>query len=137
MQVADALTPTMEQATAFFGSPEDGPFTMVNLLKFREKAIYPDGSDADLSGFDAYLRYAAAVGAHIEAVGGTPGFSGQVTGLLLGSVEVLWDMVALVEYPSLAAFQKMVTNPEYAVISVHRAAGLAGQLNIKTKRFAG
>ena len=137
MQVVNAVTPSMEQATAFFTAAEDGPFTMVNLLKFKEKAEYPDGSDADLSGFQAYLRYGMAVRAHIEAVGGKPGYAGRVTGLMLGEVEELWDMVALAEYPSLAAFQAMVANPEYAKISVHRTAGLAGQLNIKTQGSAG
>ena len=42
-------------------------------------------------------------------------------------------MVGLVEYPSLQAFQAMLTTPEYQEIAVHREAGLAGQLNIKVK----
>ncbi len=133
MNVTNAVLPTPEQAVAFFSAAEDGPFTMINLLKFKEKAEYPDGRDADLSGFEAYLRYGMAVGAHIEAVGGKPGYAGRVTGLMLGEVEELWDMVALAEYPSLAAFQAMVANPDYHVISEHRTAGLAGQLNIKTQ----
>jgi uncharacterized protein (DUF1330 family) len=56
-----------------------------------------------------------------------------VTGLLLGEVEELWDMAALAEYPSLAAFRAMATSPEYQAIEHHRRAGLAGQLNIRTK----
>ena len=60
-------------------------------------------------------------------------FSGAVTGLMLGEVEENWDMVAMVEYPTLASFQKMVSLPEYQAITHHRTAGLAGQLNIKTK----
>lgn len=133
MQVINAVMPSADQLAAFLGAGEDGPFTMVNLLKFKEKAEYPDGRDAHLSGFEAYLRYGMAVGAHITAVGGKPGYAGRVTGLMLGEVEELWDMVALAEYPSLAAFQAMVANPDYHVISEHRTAGLAGQLNIKTK----
>lgn len=133
MQVVNAVMPTAEQIAGFFGAGEDGPFTMVNLLKFKDKAEYPDGRDAHLSGYEAYLRYGMAVGAHIEAVGGKPGYAGRVTGLMLGEVEELWDMVALAEYPSLAAFQAMVANPDYHRISEHRTAGLAGQLNIKTQ----
>jgi uncharacterized protein (DUF1330 family) len=44
-------------------------------------------------------------------------------------------MVALVEYPSLAAMQKMLSSPEYQAIEVHRKAGLAGQLNIRTSQI--
>jgi uncharacterized protein (DUF1330 family) len=133
MNVINRLTPSAEQATAFFGSAEDGPFVMVNLLKFKDKAEYPDGSDADLPGAAAYLRYGMAVRACIEKVGGTAGYAGPITGLMIGDVEDLWDMVALAEYPSLAAMMEMVRDPEYQTISVHRTAGLAGQLNIKTR----
>ena len=133
MNVINRVTPSAEQGTAFFGGAEDGPFVMVNLLKFKDKAEYPDGSDADLPGAAAYLRYGMAVRAFIEKVGGTAGYAGPVTGLMIGDVEELWDMVALAEYPSLAAMMEMVRDPEYQAISVHRTAGLAGQLNIKTR----
>ncbi|MEP0391893.1 MAG: DUF1330 domain-containing protein [Erythrobacter sp.] len=136
MQVVNQTIPSQEQMNEFFGSGEDGPFVMVNLLKFKTKAEYADNRETDLSGAEAYAIYGAAVGKCIADVGGTPGFAGQVTGLLLGEVEENWDMVALVEYPSLEAFRTMMTSPEYQKIAVHRSAGLAGQLNIKTKARA-
>jgi uncharacterized protein (DUF1330 family) len=132
MQVTNAVFPSMEQASAFFGSPEAGPFVMVNLLKFKAKAEYADGSDADLSGAEAYARYGKAVQACLASVGGHQVYAGPVTGLMLGEVEELWDMVALAEYPSLAAMQAMISSPEYQAIEHHRKAGLAGQLNIRT-----
>lgn len=137
MNVTNAVTPPPAQAAAFFSGPEDGPFVMVNLLKFKERATYSDGSDADLSGREAYLRYAAAVQACLAAVGGRALYAGAVTELLLGEVDELWDMVALAEYPSRAAMMAMVMSPDYQAIEVHRHAGLAGQLNIRTKAFAG
>jgi uncharacterized protein (DUF1330 family) len=133
MIVTNEIFPSAERAQAFFSAPEDGPFCMVNLLKFKEKATYPDGSDADLSGRDAYLRYGVAVMACLEKVGGRAHFSAFVDGLLLGEVEDLWDMVAIAEYPSRAAMMAMVQSPDYQAIEVHRLAGLAGQLNIRTK----
>lgn len=132
MNVVNAVLPTPQQIADFFGAPE-GPFVMINLLKFRAKAAYPDGRDADLTGFEAYMRYAVAVGAELERVGARAGHAGPVTGLLLGEVEELWDMVALAQYPSLAAMRAMIEHPDYQAIAVHRAAGLAGQLNIKTQ----
>ncbi|MDH4391303.1 MAG: DUF1330 domain-containing protein [Aquabacterium sp.] len=133
MQFKNQLHLTADQAKAFFEAPEDGPFVMVNLLKFKPKAEYADGSDADISGFEAYGRYGRKVRHLILKVGGTPGYAGPVTGLRLGEVEELWDMVALAGYPSLAAMKEMVESPDYRELAKHRDAGLAGQLNIKTK----
>lgn len=133
MEVVNKLVPTPEQAKAFFSDKEDGAFVMVNLLKFHDKAQYPDRSNAEMSGFEAYMIYGAAVGDHIRRVGGRPLTNGLVTGLMLGEVEELWDVIALVEYPSLKAFQTMILAPDYQEIARHRDAGLAGQLNIKIK----
>lgn len=133
MKVINTVLPTQAQFQDFFGHPEDGPFVMVNLLKFKEKAEYDDGSDAHLSGREAYARYGAVVTGLIEALGGRIRYTGAVTGLLLGEVEDLWDAVALAEYPSLAAFQAMAVSPEMHAIERHRKAGLAGQLNIRTR----
>ncbi|QLC24939.1 DUF1330 domain-containing protein [Parasphingopyxis algicola] len=133
MHYENEVMPNPERLQEFLGESEDGPFVMVNLLKFRDQAEYPDGADADLSGLEAYMRYGAGIGVCLDAVGARPLFTGPVTGLLLGQVEELWDMVALAEYPSLNAFKTMMTSPEYQEISIHRTAGLAGQLNIKTK----
>lgn len=137
MQVTNAVFPPMEQAMAFFAGPDDGAFVMVNLLKFKPKAEYEDGSDADLTGAEAYARYGKAVQACLAAVGGEQVYAGPVTGLLLGEVEELWDMVALARYPSLAAMQAMIASPDYQAIEHHRKAGLAGQLNIRTRPIGG
>lgn len=132
MNIVNAVDPTPEQAIAFFSAAEDGPFVMVNLLKFKEHAEYPDGSDAHLTGAEAYARYGAAVQAELARVGGRSIYAGRVSGLLLGMIEEEWDMIALAEYPSRAAMRDMVMSESYQVIAVHRTAGLAGQLNIRT-----
>jgi uncharacterized protein (DUF1330 family) len=137
MKVVNAVLPPPEQAMEFFGAPEDGPFVMVNLLKFKPRAEYADGSDAHLTGAEAYARYGEAVAKLVEGLGGRIRYSGRVTGLLLGEVEELWDTVALAEYPSLAAFRAMAVSPQMQAIEHHRKAGLAGQLNIRTRPGAG
>jgi uncharacterized protein (DUF1330 family) len=136
MIVSNALHPRPEQAMAFFAADDGQPMCMVNLLKFRDKAEYADGSDPDLSGREAYARYAEGVRACLDAVGGKVRFSGAITGLLLGEAEELWDMVAIAEYPSRKAMLTMVQSPEYQAITRHRDAGLAGQLNICTRAAA-
>jgi uncharacterized protein (DUF1330 family) len=137
MNVVNAVFPPAEQAAAFFGAAEDGPFVMINLLKFKEHADYPDGSDADLSGREAYARYGAGVQACLAAVDGKALYAGAVTELMLGEVDELWDMVALAQYPSRAAMLTMIQSPDYQAIEKHRVAGLTGQLNIRTKPLQG
>lgn len=137
MQVKNAVQPGGEQAKGFFATDEDGPFIMVNLLKFKPFAEYEDGSDAHLTGAQAYARYTVEVRKLLTSIGGRPRFSGAVTGLLLGDVEDLWDMVALAEYPSLSAMSDMMRSAGMQAISHHRRAGLAGQLNIRVKPGAG
>ena len=132
MEVVNHVMPNMARAMAFFGAPEDGPFVMVNLLKFHDRAQYDDG-DRGLSGVEAYMLYGEGVRKLVEGLGGKVRYQGRVTDLMIGEVEELWDVVALAEYPSLEAFRNMAMSPEMHAIEHHRKAGLAGQLNIKTK----
>jgi len=128
----NALHPSSENLKAFAAEPSAGPVAMVNLLKFRDKAAYKDGRLDDISGVEAYMRYATEMRKIVERAGGRFLFSGRVKGLVVGEVEELWDVVAVVEYPSKAEFQRLVTSPEVQAIAIHRDAGLAGQLLILT-----
>jgi uncharacterized protein (DUF1330 family) len=104
----------------------------LNLLKFKQHAEYEDGRETSLSGREAYALYAAEVAKVITQVGGKLTFAADVARLMLGEVEELWDQVGIAMYPSRAAMFQMIQLPKYAEISVHRTAGLAGQLNIET-----
>jgi uncharacterized protein (DUF1330 family) len=137
MNVVNQVMPDMQRAMEFFGGAEDGPFVMVNLLKFKPRAEYADGTDSHLTGAQAYARYGEEVRKLVEGLGGRIRYSGAVTGLMIGEVEELWDAVALAEYPSLAAFRDMAMSPAMHAIEHHRKAGLAGQLNIRTKASPG
>ena len=132
MEVHNAVTPTAEQIEGFLAPGAAGPIFMVNLLKFKELAEYEDGRETPLSGREAYALYAAEVAKVITQVGGKLIFGANVERLMLGEVEGLWDQVAIAMYPTRAAMFEMIQLPEYAEISVHRTAGLAGQLNIET-----
>jgi uncharacterized protein (DUF1330 family) len=132
MEVENAVIPTQEQMAGFLAPGPDGPISMVNLLKFKEKASYDDGRETDLTGAEAYAIYSRGVMKTLAKVGGKLVFSGEVSRLMLGEVEELWDSIAIAQYPSRAAMLEMMQLPEYQEISVHRSAGLAGQLNIET-----
>lgn len=133
MKVENSVFPTSEQIQALFQSPESGPFAMLNMLKFKLKATYEGGED--VSGRVAYMRYAASMRGLVEKAGGRLLYSGDVVRMMVGEVEQLWDAVAIVEYPSRAAFGAIVQSPDYHAIEKHRLAGLEGQLNIETKQL--
>lgn len=132
MEVTNAVYPPKQQFDEFFATGDDGPYVMVNLLKFKDRAVYEDDPSIDISGKEAYEIYGAEVTKLVEAGGGRIVFDGDVTGIIVGEVEELWDVVALAEYPSKAAFMEMMLSPEWAAIERQRTAGLAGQLNIRT-----
>ena len=101
--------------------PDAGPVTMLNLMRFRERSL-----DGNGSGWDAYLRYSALAIRQIKAVGGTIIWTGDAEAVALGVPEQhRWDYVALVRYPSRAAFLAMMESPEYAVANVERENGCA------------
>jgi len=49
MEVVNKVFPNGEQIEGFMAPGQDGPIYMLNLLKFKEKAEYPDGRDTDLT----------------------------------------------------------------------------------------
>ena len=132
MKVENKVTPNEEQINGFLEDPEIGPISMVNLLKYKEKAIYDDGRDTNLSGEEAYGLYAAEVINLVEKYGGEFLFAVKVNRLMLGEVDEMWDSIAIAKYPNRKAMFEMTMDPEYQKIHVHRDAGLEGQLNIET-----
>ena len=137
MKVVNKVYPNKEQIKGFMEPVSEGPICMVNLLKFKDKAAYEDGRDTDLSGREAYALYEEGVKKLLQEIGGGIGFEGDVARLALGEVEELWDVVALAVWPSRGAMFEVMQSPEMQAISVHRSAGLAGQINIETTGFQG
>ena len=132
MIVKNKVIPNEEQINGFLENPEIGPISMVNLLKYKDKAIYEDGRDTNLTGEEAYKLYASEVINFVEKYGGEFIFAGKVSRLMLGEVDDLWDAVAIAKYPNRKAMLDMTMGPGYQKIHVHRDAGLEGQLNIET-----
>ena len=137
MQVVNKVYPNKEQIKGFMEPVSEGPICMVNLLKFKEKAEYEDGRDTDLTGREAYALYEEGVKKLLQDIGGGIGFEGDVERLALGEVEELWDVVALAVWPSRGVMFEVMQSPDMQAISVHRSAGLAGQLNLETTGFQG
>ena len=113
--------PTIERLNieALSALSDEAPVVMLNLMRFREQSL-----DGNGSGWDAYLRYSALAIKLIKARGGTITWTGTVEAVALGvAADNRWDYVALVRYPSRAAFIGMMTSPEYAKANVERENG--------------
>ena len=129
------MSSTDETIGELLQNDDGGPVCMVNLLKFKEKAIYEDGRETSLTGPEAYQIYGEGVAKMIDTIGGKIVFSSVVSGLVVGEVEELWDAVAIAEYPSRQSFADMIASAQWLELAIHRTAGLAGQLNISSKRL--
>ena len=105
------------------------PVVMLNLMRFRARSL-----DGNGSGRDAYLRYSALTVPMIKARGGTLLWTGNAKAAALGEAQGnQWDYVALVYYPSLAAFIDMMTSPDYEMLcDPHRTNGCAEHVIICT-----
>lgn len=111
--------------------PKDQPIIMINLLKFREQARYPDGSIA-CSGREAYQAYTKIASKTLAEIGGELFWRGPVHGCLIAPEWETWDEAMLIKYPSIEAFEKMVAMPEYQQGVVHRTAALEDSRLIAT-----
>ena len=119
------IHPNEEQLTAIAHDKRDTPIIMVNLLRYRDRAAYSDERpDGDVSGREAYGRYAAAVMAFLEKAGGRILWGAPCEQTVIGGPDERWDDIVAVWYPNRQAFVKMATDPEYLAISVHRDAAL-------------
>jgi len=129
MTTLNAIEPTTEQIKAFLSHKKAGePVYMLNLLKFKNRATYKDGED--ISGQEAYARYAKAFGDYVKPYGVEATYGGKILAALIGEGEMKWDAAAIVKYPSAQLMLELTSSDTYRKIHKHRRAGLDGQLLI-------
>lgn len=116
------VDPTKEQFAAFMGLPRDGAIHMLNLIRVRAQAAYPDGRKA--TGMEAYKAYAREVDGILRRIGARQYWVGKPEATLIGPADEKWDLVFIVEYPSPDALAGMLRDPEYQKIVVHRQAAV-------------
>lgn len=130
------VDPQRDQFDFFKSLPRDMPINMLNLLRFRDVAVYPAGhshADKGLSGAQAYAEYGLTSGPIFARVGGSIVWRGHMEAVLIGPDEARWDTSFIAHYPTAAAFLEMVTDPDYKIAVVHRQAAV---LTSRLIRFA-
>jgi uncharacterized protein (DUF1330 family) len=116
------VDPERETFGAFRRLPDTGPVHMLNLVRLRREAVYPDGREA--SGAEAYAAYGRESAPTFKRVGGRIFWAGDFKLMLIGPAVVNWDHCFIAEYPSAAAFVEMVKDADYQRAVIHRQAAV-------------
>jgi len=117
------IDPTKEAFAAFRQLDRTGPIHMLNLVRFREKAAYPDGREA--TGAEAYAAYGRASHPIFTRLGGRIVWRGNFELTLIGPGAERWDACFIAEYPSVSAFVAMIRDPAYREAVKHRQAAVS------------
>lgn len=125
------VDPTKETFSAFRGNERPGPIHMLNLVRFRDAASYPDGRNA--TGAEAYAAYGRESHPVFSRLGGRIVWRGAFELMLIGPASEHWDECFIAEYPSVAAFVEMIKDPVYREAVKHRQAAVLDSRLIRTK----
>ncbi|MDB5477013.1 MAG: hypothetical protein JWP49_2524 [Phenylobacterium sp.] len=123
------IDPDRQAWEIFKALPKDQPIHMLNLVRLRPTAEYPQGHPdhgKPLTGLDAYRAYGRTSGPVFKRVGGRQVWAGRPQVMVTGPQDAeQWDLAFIAEYPSAAAFIEMVRDPDYREHVKHRTAAVA------------
>jgi uncharacterized protein (DUF1330 family) len=129
MMIDRSIDPTADQVRQLRDDGPDGPVTMVNLLKFKDRAVYPeDSGEPARSGSEAYALYEKAFSVTVGTVSQANIIYNGDVGLVFigepGTAPTDWDRVLIVRYPSRGHFLAMMRDETYRAALVHRYAAI-------------
>lgn len=140
------VDPTRAAFDLFKSLPRDTPINMLNLVRYRDLAAYPDGHEhagKGWTGTRAYEEYGTTSGPIFERLGGQIIWRGKLEAIVTGPADEHWDAAFIAAYPNAGAFLAMVTDPDYKLAVVNRQAAVAtsrlirfAPLAIEGARFA-
>lgn len=134
------VDPTRPQFDLFKGLDRGHPIEMLNLVRLRDKAAYPEGhelSNAQISGQKAYRRYGEGTAPIVARIGASILWRGEFQAVLIGPAGEHWDHAFIARYPTAHAFLEMVTDPAYREAVVHRQAAVLTSRLIRCKPAEG
>lgn len=108
-----AVNPRGKDLKRYLEEDPGGPVVMLNLLRFAD------------GGRESYARYAEALETtFLPRYGAQVLYAGNGSTPLVAEQGQDWDAVLLVQYPSRAAFSRMVADPEYQEVTKLRTDAL-------------
>lgn len=130
------IDPSPENFQAFKDLPRDTPIHMLNLLRYRDLAEYPEGHEhagKGWSGRRAYEEYGITSGPIFRRVGGSIVWRGAFETMVTGPGDKQWHDGFIAQYPNAGAFFAMIKDPDYQLAVVNRTAAL---VDSRLMRFA-
>lgn len=100
-----------EAWTAFRAHDRPGPIHMLNLIRLRKAAEYPDNRAA--TGAQAYAEYGRVSAPVLQRLGGRIVWRGGFEAMVVGPESERWDTCFIAEYPSVGTFIEMMRDPIY------------------------
>ena len=131
------IDPSPANFQAFKDLPRDEPIHMLNLLRYRELAEYPQGHEHHGNGWSgrrAYQEYGKTSGPIFAGVRGKIVWRGAFQTMVTGPEpdEKVWHDGFVAQYPNSGAFFEMIKNPDYQIAVQNRTAAL---LDSRLMRF--
>jgi len=117
--LSNQIQPTAAQIEQLQAYPKNTPVVMLNILKFKAKTTTNE------TGQEAYARYFKNVAPFVAKSAAKLIWKGNVHSTLIGNSTNQPELIFLVEYPSVAHFFAMISNPEYQKIAIDRSIALA------------
>lgn len=108
--------------------PQDQPLDLLNMIRFRDVAQYPDGSEfagQGWSGVEAYSEYSRRIAPLVDPNSRESAYGAMPLLTIVGPDHEQWDRVFVVRWASTAAFLNLIESEEYQRASVHRTAAVA------------
>ena len=125
-QTYQLITP--ETFDQFVKTDPGKPFNMLNLISFHSQANYPENhelSGAGITGKEAYRRYLNQLKPLLDSIGATVLLFGKPDFMLVGPQETQWDLMFVVNYPSVNSLVSLLGQPAYEPAVAHREAAIA------------
>jgi len=131
------IDPSPSNFQAFKDLPRDEPIHMLNLLRFRDLAQYPQGHEHHGNGWTgkrAYEEYGTTSGPIFNRVGGIIVWRGAFQTMVTGPEpdDKVWHDGFVAQYPNSGAFFAMIKDPDYQIAVQNRTAAL---LDSRLMRF--
>ena len=117
-------------------SADDPSFTLLQLVKYRDVAQYPDGSsEPKRSGREAMELFWDSLAGILHEAGVRPMLKAEVDGVLVGDGRE-WDEYRMLKFPSQRAFEEVLAKVESSDFAVHLSAAVEDEYRLQLKDMA-
>ena len=106
-----------------------GPVHILNIIRLRDQADYPDGREA--TGIEAYAAYSEISATIFPRLSGKIAWGDGYELMMDGPESEQWEVCFVAEYPSVQNFVEMLRDPGYREAMKHRQAVVADSRSIR------